>query len=371
MILLNHTPLRRPEDGAGAAGGTAASAEVQPDVPATGLEAADGTAPESRPADDFDIGEDEWAPPEVVGAEEAEEDADDGEGEAEAELEPEPEAEAAEAKPEGDAEDEPEQRGWPEKAIAEVSKLRQRARAAEAEREALTAERAALTAERDALRAAKVIPAESREHPMPDVLDEQTLRDRQKSAELVKDWLDDNWYALQGGERLECPLIKANGKPIEVDAALAQRLRDATRADLRAIPQRQAYLQACTNAERQLLKDYPELKDPQHPLAKQMHSLVQMFPEIKRVPTFQWALLDAAVGQTLRTKLGADLLKQLNRLGQAPATPATSAPPPRKAPLGRTTAKAPAPSTPRTAKKTGPQPGNDLAALYGVADDEY
>lgn len=198
----------------------------------------------------------------------------------------------------------------------DLKKTRQRAQEAEAklsELQAQVAQVPQLQAALSQLQAAKVVPAPTAQDPLATVQTAEALQEVEAFAQQLKDWIDDN---PEGGP---CPLFPGrDGQPTEVDEVGLKNLRAKVRADLRAIPQRRDYLQRKAQTEAMLVKEMPELSDPNHEINLRVNQILASTPELKRLPEHRLGAFFYEIGRRVTGATGADVLRFVSELQNKP-----------------------------------------------------
>ena len=247
--------------------------------------------------------------------------------------------------------------GWPESAQKRVDKLTALKGDAERERDTLKDRVTTLETQLAEAKAAgpAPAPAPTPENPLAHVLEERDLAVHANFNQEIADWAIENlttggtlpaeFDAILTGRTVD----EAKAEPREFDPRQAAGLlKVAQRRLSRDIPARQQWLRVDKQAAAYVGEHYPQMLKADSEEGKLFAQFEREIPEIKRLPTWRVALVDAVRGAQLRI---AEEKQRAESKGAAP----TGATAPKQA--SASTAKVPiAPVLPGAPRGTGARP---------------
>jgi hypothetical protein len=186
-----------------------------------------------------------------------------------------------------------------DKVVAQRNEAREKLEAAEAAK--AEAERVKADAEKraQALEAERVVPAPSREDPLSEFTEAESLDRLEENARELRDWLELN---PEGGEYR----FSGAKEPVEISEDRAKQLRLQVRRDLEQhIPKRREYLKQDRELSGRVAEEaFPALKDKHSEFSGKVHEVIRSFPEIKRLPGHRLAASYYALGMMAFEKHG-------------------------------------------------------------------
>jgi hypothetical protein len=196
---------------------------------------------------------------------------------------------------------------WPASAKARVAQEAEKRRKWKATAEQLQAQ------VQEAQGKAPVTTVVTPQDPLADILDLQTLAQKQRDWQEIMDFVEDNpdgAYDVVTGK-------DAQGNDVRRDYSADQikEIKHEIRPKLRAVPARAQYLVDLQKNVVEAHKAYPEMFQEGSQLNLEANQLLNLFPEARRVPDYLIAIGDMLAGQKMR----------LAKNGQTAAKPGMSA----------------------------------------------
>ncbi|MEO0797418.1 MAG: hypothetical protein AAFX93_19880 [Verrucomicrobiota bacterium] len=159
------------------------------------------------------------------------------------------------------------------------------------------------------LESRNIVPAPTRKNPLSTMTTIDDLERYESEAEQFLDWLDEN---PDGGE---CALV--NKAFSAEDIAPTRRTLER---QLRAVPDRRAYLETEASVEQHLTRELPELGDPNSAISQSVAKVLSAVPELKQKPNYKVDALVYTIGFQLANSAGGvvEALKMLTKTQQSP-----------------------------------------------------